>query len=110
MRTQLACVVLALASPSLAGAQRYTAADGRLRVALAQQPFLPNGTSSGPATMANGVKVSTVSLMKRYGMPQSSDIAANSTQPRVLTATSWRKPRTSAPDTACRVPPTPCGG
>ena len=33
---------------------RYTGADGRLRVALAQQPFSPNGTSRGPATMANG--------------------------------------------------------
>jgi arginase len=45
-------VVLA---PSLAGAQRrYSGADGRLRVALAKQPFSPTGTSVGPATMANG--------------------------------------------------------
>jgi arginase len=35
-------------------AQRYTGADGKLRVALAQQPFSPNGTSPGPKTMANG--------------------------------------------------------
>src|SRR5262245_65428850 len=35
-------------------AQRYSAADGTLRVALAQQPFSPNGTSPGPKTMANG--------------------------------------------------------
>jgi arginase len=34
--------------------QRYTASDGGLRVALAQQPFLPNGTSPGPKTMATG--------------------------------------------------------
>ncbi len=34
--------------------QRYTAPDGGLRVALAQQPFLPNGTSPGPKTMATG--------------------------------------------------------
>ena len=45
--------MLALASTS-AVAQRYTAADGKLRVALAQQPLSPNGRSSGPATMANG--------------------------------------------------------
>src|SRR5262245_46058688 len=35
-------------------AQRYTGSDGTLRVALAQQPFSPNGTSPGPKTMANG--------------------------------------------------------
>jgi arginase len=35
-------------------AQRYTGSDGRLRVALVKQPFSPNGTSSGPNTMANG--------------------------------------------------------
>lgn len=35
-------------------AQRYTAADGRLRVALSKQPFSPTGISSGPNTMANG--------------------------------------------------------
>jgi arginase len=40
---------------SVAGAQsRYTGPDGRLRVSLSQQPFSPNGTSRGPATMANG--------------------------------------------------------
>jgi arginase len=35
-------------------AQRYTGADGRLRVALARQPFSPNGTSRGPTTMSDG--------------------------------------------------------
>lgn len=35
-------------------AQRYTGPDGRLRVALAKQPFSPTGTSAGPNTMANG--------------------------------------------------------
>jgi arginase len=39
---------------SPAPAQRYGDADGRLRVALSQQPFSPNGRSAGPATMANG--------------------------------------------------------
>jgi len=37
-----------------AHAQRYTGADGRLRVALAQQPFSPNGTVPGPRTLAQG--------------------------------------------------------
>ena len=35
--------------PIAARAQRYTAPDGRLRVALAQQPFSPNGTVPGSA-------------------------------------------------------------
>ncbi len=53
---------------------RYLDAQGRLRVALVQQPFQPNGTSQGPATMAGGgiqgvlqesgavVRVSTIGL------------------------------------------------
>ena len=32
----------------------YTAADGKLRVALSRQPYSPNGISRGPATMASG--------------------------------------------------------
>ena len=40
--------------PSLLFAQRYTGADGRLRVALAKQPFAPTGQSRGPTTMATG--------------------------------------------------------
>jgi arginase len=43
-----------LVTSGAAAAQRYTGPDGRLRVALAQQPFLPNGTSTGPKTMATG--------------------------------------------------------
>jgi len=35
-------------------AQRYITPDGRLRVALAKQPFSPTGISVGPNTMANG--------------------------------------------------------
>ena len=46
-------LLLTLFSAS-AHAQRYTGPDGTLRVALAQQPFLPNGTSPGPKTMATG--------------------------------------------------------
>jgi len=33
---------------------QYKAADGKLRVALAQQPLGPNGPSKGPDTMAGG--------------------------------------------------------
>jgi arginase len=49
-----AALAVALLLPSLARAQRYTGSDGKLRVALAQQPFSPNGTSPGPRTMAQG--------------------------------------------------------
>lgn len=47
-------VLLAVTSTSAFAQARYTGPDGRLRVSLAQQPFLPNGTSQGPATMAGG--------------------------------------------------------
>ena len=50
--TTALAVTCLLCSPT--HAQRYTAADGKLRVALAEQPFSPNGTSPGPKTMANG--------------------------------------------------------
>ncbi len=40
--------------PATVQAQRYTAPDGHLRVALSKQPFSPNGTSQGPTTMAEG--------------------------------------------------------
>ena len=48
-----ALAVLLIAS-GVTHAQRYSTSDGRLRVALAMQPFSPTGTSSGPNTMANG--------------------------------------------------------
>jgi arginase len=47
-------LAVVLIAPALVQAQRYTGADGRLRVALAKQPFSPNGISIGPNTMANG--------------------------------------------------------
>jgi arginase family enzyme len=47
----LAGLTLASLDPS---AQKYTAADGHIRVALAKQPFSPTGLSKGPATMAEG--------------------------------------------------------
>ena len=57
MRTLALCTLVLVVLFPVAGqahAQRYTAPDGRLRVGLAQQPFLPNGTSPGPKTMATG--------------------------------------------------------
>ena len=44
-------LTLASLDPS---AQKYTAADGHIRVALTKQPFSPTGLSKGPATMAEG--------------------------------------------------------
>jgi arginase len=54
MRTVVHAAALALIATSAGLAQRYTGPDGRLRVALAKQPFSPTGVSVGPATMANG--------------------------------------------------------
>jgi arginase len=50
MRILIALLLVA----NIAVAQRYTGSDGKLRIALAKQPFSPNGTSVGPNTMANG--------------------------------------------------------
>ena len=41
-------LVILLLAPSLVPAQKYTAADGKLRIALVKQPFSPTGTSVGP--------------------------------------------------------------
>jgi arginase len=49
----IASLTLLLILPH-ATAQRYSAPDGKLRVALAKQPFSPNGTSPGPNRMATG--------------------------------------------------------
>ena len=46
-------VGILLGAKALPG-QRYSAPDGRLRIALVKQPFLPNGLSIGPTTMADG--------------------------------------------------------
>ena len=54
MRLLALAALAAAIFPSDAHPQRYTAPDGRLRIALAQQPFLPNGVSQGPKTMATG--------------------------------------------------------
>ncbi|MGH7711769.1 MAG: arginase family protein [Gemmatimonadaceae bacterium] len=56
MRATHYVVLLTLTSgmASVGHTQRYSDASGTVRVALAQQPFSPNGTSRGPVTMANG--------------------------------------------------------
>jgi arginase len=54
MRRLISIAIILLATSTLAAAQKYTAPDGKLRVALVKQPFSPTGTSVGPNTMANG--------------------------------------------------------
>lgn len=53
-RRALLVLAVALILPVPGEAQRYTGADGKVRVALVQQPFSPTGTSAGPRTMATG--------------------------------------------------------
>jgi arginase len=62
--SRLPYIALLLLMPTLAAAQKYVDANGRLRVSLARQPFSPNGISQGPATMANGGIQDT---LKRFG-------------------------------------------
>ena len=67
MRRLVAAVVAlaaALLSTSAAEAQRYADGEGRLRIALSKQPYLPNGVSSGPTTMAEGGIQSTLASMR----------------------------------------------
>ena len=53
--TIIGTLTVLFAIPSLAAAQqRYTGADGKLRVALSKQTFSPNGQSPGPNRMATG--------------------------------------------------------
>lgn len=47
-------IAILLTHTSTTIAQRYTDAEGRVRVALLKQPYSPTGTSVGPNTMANG--------------------------------------------------------
>jgi arginase len=49
----ITALVIALVACASVPAQKYTTADGKLRVALVKQPFSPTGTSIGPNTMAN---------------------------------------------------------
>ena len=55
MIRNLIVVSMSLAlSAGIAAQNRYQATDGKLRIALAQQPLGPNGPSKGPDTMASG--------------------------------------------------------
>ena len=54
MRQLISLGLLIFLLAPLAPAQKYSGADGKLRVALVKQPFSPTGTSVGPNTMANG--------------------------------------------------------
>src|SRR5687768_1818476 len=55
VRLRWSVVLVALAAAVMpVDAQKYVAPDGRVRVALAKQPFSPNGLSKGPSTMADG--------------------------------------------------------
>ena len=56
-------LILALLLPASLAAQRYTDGNGRLRVALAKQPFSPNAIVPGPNTMANGGIQDTLARM-----------------------------------------------
>ncbi|HEY7473954.1 MAG TPA: rhodanese-like domain-containing protein [Vicinamibacterales bacterium] len=50
-----AALVLLATSAAMAPAfAQFKDATGKLRVALVKQPFVPNGTSTGPTTMADG--------------------------------------------------------
>lgn len=73
-------IVLLAASAAAAGAQTtYTGADGRLRVALSQQPFSPNGTSRGPATMAGGGIRDTLSRLNAVVRAAEATLSAEQT-------------------------------
>jgi hypothetical protein len=52
MRQLISLALLIFLLAPLAPAQKYSGADGKLRVALVKQPFSPTGTSVGPNTMA----------------------------------------------------------
>jgi len=58
MRRYLALIALPLALSAPHGiaqsGRRYTGGDGKVRVALAEQPFSPNAVVPGPRTMAEG--------------------------------------------------------
>jgi arginase len=54
MRQLISLALLIFLLAPLAPAQKYSGADGKLRVALVKQPFSPTGTSAGPNTMADG--------------------------------------------------------
>ena len=54
MRTLISSIFFTLVLCPVNYSQKYTAPDGKLRIALVKQPYSPTGTSVGPNTMANG--------------------------------------------------------
>jgi arginase len=54
LRRLIVVTLLSLLLSSITHSQKYTAPDGKLRIALVKQPFSPIGVSVGPNTMANG--------------------------------------------------------
>ena len=72
---------------SMSSAQRYTSMDGSLRISLAEQPYLPNGVSAGPRTMANGGIQPVLSLL---GASVRVD-EASLTPPESLEYGGWKK-------------------
>jgi len=54
VRKLIVVTLFSLLLPCVAHPQKYSAPDGKLRIALVKQPFSPTGTSAGPNTMANG--------------------------------------------------------
>jgi hypothetical protein len=63
MRIAILLLPAVLFSGQAAVPNRYQAADGTLRIALAQQPLGPSGPSKGPDTMASG---GNQEIFKRY--------------------------------------------
>ena len=54
MKRTMSWSLVAVAVLAGAGAEQRAQSQGGLRIALLRQPFVPNGASDGPATMANG--------------------------------------------------------
>jgi arginase len=54
MRIAILLLAAVLSSVQSTSPNRYKGTEGKLRVALAQQPLGPNGPSKGPDTMTNG--------------------------------------------------------
>ncbi len=83
------CALAMLSWPIAAGAQKYTDSDGRLRVALAKQPFRPNGQSPGPTTMAEGGiqrildGMGAVVRVAEAGLTPEEDTGARGTEARI---------------------------
>ena len=60
MKTNALLIAIVLTYTSTAFAQRYTDAEGRVRVALLKQPYSPTGTSVGDE---GGLSIAAVNRM-----------------------------------------------